>query len=133
MKIFNLLKGKAKKIKKELKVLYIAYKKPEVPWYAKVLAAIVVGYALSPIDLIPDFIPLLGYLDDLLLIPLGIYIALKLIPKEILVQCREETEKIFEENKPKSWIAGTIIIAMWIVVIGLLVYKFIFSTSPSIF
>lgn len=125
MKIFNQLKNNVKKIKKELKVLYIAYKKPEVPWYAKVLAAIVVGYALSPIDLIPDFIPVLGYLDDLLLIPLGIYFALKLIPKEILVQCREEAEKTVKEHKPKSWIAVTIIITMWIIIIGLLVYKFI--------
>jgi uncharacterized membrane protein YkvA (DUF1232 family) len=126
MEAFDILKIKAKQLKKELKVLYIAYKKPEVPWYAKALSAIVIGYALSPIDLIPDFIPVLGYLDDLLLIPLGIFLVIKLIPKEILEECRAEAENAFREGKPKNWIAAGVIAGLWIFVIILLVYKFCF-------
>jgi uncharacterized membrane protein YkvA (DUF1232 family) len=126
MEAFHILKIKANQLKKELKVLYIAYKKPEVPWYAKALSAIVIGYALSPIDLIPDFIPVLGYLDDLLLIPLGIFFVIKLIPKEILEECRAEAENAFREGKPKNWIAAGVIAGLWIFVIILLVYKFLF-------
>jgi uncharacterized membrane protein YkvA (DUF1232 family) len=126
MEAFHILKIKAKQLKKELKVLYIAYKKPEVPWYTKALSAIVIGYALSPIDLIPDFIPVLGYLDDLLLIPLGIFFVIKLIPKEILEECRAESENAFREGKPKNWIAAGVIAGLWIFVIILLLYKFCF-------
>ena len=125
MEAFHILKVKAKQLKKELKVLYIAYKKPEVPWYAKALSAIVIGYALSPIDLIPDFIPVLGYLDDLLLIPLGIFLVIKLIPKEILEECRAEAEDAFREGKPKNWTAAGVIAGVWIFVIILLAYKYL--------
>ena len=126
MKALDTLKIKVKQLKKEIKVLYIAYKKPEVPWYAKALSAIVIGYALSPIDLIPDFIPVLGYLDDLLLIPLGIFLVIKLIPKEILEECRAEAEDAFREGKPKNWIAAGVIAGLWIFVIILLAYKLLF-------
>lgn len=125
MEILEALKDKSKRLKKELKVIYIAYRKQEVPWYVKALAAIVIGYALSPIDLIPDFIPVLGYLDDLLLIPLGIYLVIKLIPEEVLKQCREEAEEAFRRGKPKNWIAAGVIILLWIFIIGMLVYKYL--------
>jgi uncharacterized membrane protein YkvA (DUF1232 family) len=123
--VLDILKTKVYQIKKELKVIYIAYRKPEVPWYTKFLAAVVIGYALSPIDLIPDFIPVLGYLDDLLLIPLGIYLVIKLIPKEVLEACREEAEEAFREGKPKNWIAAVIIASIWILIIAAVVYKYV--------
>ena len=87
-----------------------------VSWYAKVVI-IVVGYALSPIDLIPDFIPVLGYLDDLILVPIGVAFAIRLIPKDIMNECREKSKNIFKEGKPKIQIEGEIIIFIWIVIV----------------
>ena len=78
------LREKAKQLKTDVYALYLAYKDPRVPWYAKAFMALIIGYALSPIDLIPDFIPVLGYLDDLIIIPAGISLSLKMIPKEVL-------------------------------------------------
>ncbi|CAM3482877.1 DUF1232 domain-containing protein [Marinicrinis lubricantis] len=82
-------KSNAREIKRNIFVLYLAYKDPRVPWYAKLFAIAVVAYAFSPIDLIPDFIPILGYLDDLILVPLGITIALKMIPTPVIEDCKE--------------------------------------------
>ncbi len=90
-----------------------------MPWYAKVLTACVVAYALSPIDLIPDFIPILGYLDDLVLVPLGIMLALKMIPPAVLKDCREQAAEAFADARPRNWVAGGIIIAAWILLIAL--------------
>ncbi|MFT5874066.1 MAG: uncharacterized membrane protein YkvA (DUF1232 family) [Clostridium sp.] len=115
----NNIKLKVKSLKKEIGALYLAYKRHDVPRYAKVVVLLVVGYALSPIDIIPDFIPVLGYLDDLILIPIGVAFAIRLIPKDIMNECREESENIFKEGKPKNWIAGGIIIFIWI---GILAY-----------
>src|SRR5918999_619753 len=84
------LKAIAARLKRELFALHLAARDPRTPWYAKVLVAGVVAYALSPIDLIPDPIPILGYLDDLLLLPLGIYLALKMIPEPVLAECRQK-------------------------------------------
>lgn len=109
-----------KKLKREIGALYFAYKNPDTPWYAKVVAIIVVGYALSPIDLIPDFIPVLGYLDDAILLPIGIALAIKLIPDFIMEESRIRAEKEFEQNRKNNWIAAGIVIAIWILVIGLL-------------
>lgn len=94
-------KQKAKIIKKELYALYLAYKDPRVPWYARVTAIIVVGYAFSPIDLIPDFIPVLGYLDDLILIPLGIALVIKMVPADVLNECREKAGRKLPKVSPK--------------------------------
>ncbi|MDF2880333.1 MAG: hypothetical protein K0R54_890 [Clostridiaceae bacterium] len=113
----SLLKQKAKKLKKEIGALYLAYKRPDVPIYAKIASILVVSYALSPIDLIPDFVPILGYVDDLILIPLGITLAVKLIPEDIMNECRQQSEEIFKEGKPKNWIVGGIIIFIWIIII----------------
>lgn len=117
------IKQKVKQLKKEIGALYLAYKRPDVPLYAKIIAIIVVGYALSPIDLIPDFIPILGYLDDVILIPLGIMLAIKLIPCDIMIECREQSEDIFSKGKPKNWVAGAIIIGVWGVVLTLIIIK----------
>lgn len=119
------LKARAKALKKDVTALYLAYKRKDVPLHAKIVAVLVVGYALSPVDLIPDFIPVLGYLDDLILIPLGVALAVKLIPGEILDECRTEAEDMFRESKPKNYVAAAVIIAIWAVVITLLVMKFI--------
>ena len=112
---FSMLKLRIKNIKREVGALYLAYKRPDVSIYAKLVAMLVVGYALSPIDLIPDFIPILGYLDDLILLPLGIAFAIKFIPKDIMNECRQQSENIFKGGKPKNWIAGGLIICIWII------------------
>lgn len=121
------IKDKILKLKREILALFLAYKRKETPLYAKIIIGMVVGYALSPIDLIPDFIPVLGYLDDLLILPLGIALAIKLVPKNILEECRVEAEKMSNKILPSNWKAGLVILMFWIVVIryiGLrLIYK----------
>lgn len=117
------LKTRAKLLKRELRALHIAYTEDLVPWYGKLLILITIGYALSPIDLIPDFIPVLGILDDLIILPALIYIALKLIPEDIMEYCRREAE-IRPWNKKKNWIAGGIMIVIWIAILAWLVYQF---------
>lgn len=114
--IIQKMKKWARNLKKQLLVLYLAYRDERVPWYAKLFTMLVVAYAFSPIDLIPDFIPILGYLDDLILVPLGVYLALKLIPKEVLEDCKRKIEERQTISKPKNWITGIIIITLWILV-----------------
>jgi uncharacterized membrane protein YkvA (DUF1232 family) len=114
--MFKKIKAWAKNLKRQIFILYYAYKDDRVPWYAKVFIASVVAYAFSPIDLIPDFIPILGYLDDVILLPLGILLALKMIPKDVLSDCEVKAEKRMKEGKPKNWIAGSIIALIWMVI-----------------
>ena len=103
---------RARQLKRETYALYLAYRDPRVPWYAKLLAACVVAYAFSPIDLIPDFIPVLGTLDDLVLIPLGIALSVKLIPPQVMADCRARAAEM--EGKPTNWAAAAVIVAIWI-------------------
>lgn len=110
-------KQKTKHIKIEIYALYLAYRDPRVPWYAKALVAVVVGYAFSPIDLIPDFIPVLGYLDDLILLPLGVAIALKMIPEEVISDCRKRSKEVLSQEKPVNWMAAIVIISIWLILI----------------
>ena len=110
----NFWREKVALLKKYISALYLAVKKKETPWYAKAFAGLVVAYALSPIDFIPDFIPILGYLDDMVLLPLGIYIAIKLIPQEILDQSVVEAEHLWDEGKPKNWLMAIIFILIWL-------------------
>lgn len=117
------LKAYAKKIKQEIFVLVEAYKHPELPLYIKLLSLLIVAYAFSPIDLIPDFIPVLGYIDDLILIPFAISIVLRLIPNNILNDCRKLAEKS-EKVKRNNWFAGIVIISLWISCIYLLFILF---------
>ena len=114
-------KRRARQLKVETYALYLACKDPRVPWYAKVFAACVVGYAFSPIDLIPDFIPVVGYLDDLVLVPLGITLALKMIPKTVLDECRENAQETLSQDKPRSWVAAGVVIAIWLLLIVVVV------------
>lgn len=106
----------AKHYKREITAIMYALKHEKTPWYAKVLAVIVVGYALSPIDFIPDFIPVIGYLDDLLLLPLGIALTIKLIPKDVFEQCREQAEKQPLE-KGRHLLAAAVILSFWLLLI----------------
>ena len=105
-------KQQSRKLKREVYALYFAYKDPRVSWYAKLFVAVIVAYAFSPIDLIPDFLPVIGYLDDLVLIPLGITIALKMIPEPVIAEARMQAEKM--SSKPKNWAAAIVIIAIWL-------------------
>ncbi|HUW94599.1 MAG TPA: YkvA family protein [Anaerolineae bacterium] len=107
-------KQRARALKVETYAIWLAYKDPRVPWYARVFAACVVGYAFSPIDLIPDPIPVLGYLDDLVLVPLGIALALKMIPPEVMAECREKAEAAMREGKPTNWKAAAAIVTLWV-------------------
>jgi uncharacterized membrane protein YkvA (DUF1232 family) len=105
---------RARQLKAETYAIYLAYKDPRVAWYARVFAACVVAYAFSPIDLIPDFIPVLGYLDDLLLIPFGIALVIKMIPQNVLAECREKAQLEMRQEKPTNWIAASVIVAIWL-------------------
>ena len=107
-------KQQAKKLKIETYALYLAYRDPRVPLYARIFAGCVVGYAFSPIDLIPDFIPIIGYLDDLVLIPLGIKIALSMIPENVMIERREKAQEIIRQGKPVNRVAAVIIISIWL-------------------
>ena len=111
----------AQMLKAETYALYLACQHPQTPWPARLVGACVVAYALSPIDLIPDWIPGIGYVDDLVLIPLGISVVLRLIPPEVMAECRREAARRIDELKPKLWIAGAVIVAIWLVVLALVV------------
>lgn len=102
----------ARRLKREVYAIYLAAQSPLVPWYTKCLAMAVVGYALSPIDLIPDFIPVLGYLDDLIIVPLGIWLVLSLIPEEVMTACRARADEAV--TGPHGKIAAVAIITIWI-------------------
>ena len=121
---FEKLKKKASALKGETYILYLAYRHPITPWYAKVFAAIVVAYAFSPIDMIPDFIPVLGYLDDLILVLLGISLALKMIPQEALDAAREQASAEKMQGRPIPWVAGVIILLIWLT-LGVLIILWI--------
>ena len=114
----------AGRLKSETHALYLAYRDPRMPWYAKLFAALVVGYAFSPIDLIPDAIPVLGYLDDLILVPLGVALAVRMIPEDVLSESRQKAQEMVERGeRPVSRTAAAVIVVLWLVmaVLGALV------------
>lgn len=119
------LKERAKRLKADILAVFIALKDKETPWAAKLFAAITVAYALSPIDLIPDFIPVLGYLDDIILLPALVALTVKLIPKEKFEECRKKAENLWEKGRPKKWYYGIPILLIWALVIFLVVRIFI--------
>jgi len=126
MKLVERWKATAAELERETYAIYLAYRDPRVPWYARVWAALVVAYAFSPIDLIPDFIPILGYLDDLLLVPLGIALALKLIPADVLAECREKAQQRMDSGQPCNRGAAIAILLIWVllaVLSILLIYR----------
>jgi len=107
-------KRRAHEFKVQVYAIYLAYRDPRVPWYARIFAACLVAYAFSPIDLIPDFIPLLGYLDDLVLIPLGVAVVVKLIPTQVWTEYCETSRQALAHGKPENRTAAVIIIIIWI-------------------
>jgi uncharacterized membrane protein YkvA (DUF1232 family) len=114
-RIYSVLRGIkawARLLKREVHAIYLAAQSPRVPWYTKWLAMVVAGYALSPIDLIPDFIPILGYVDDLIIVPLGIWLVLSLIPEDVMTACRARADEAV--TGPHGKIAAIAIIAIWI-------------------
>jgi uncharacterized membrane protein YkvA (DUF1232 family) len=116
----------ARELKRETYALYLACRDPRTPWFAKALAACILAYAFSPVDLIPDPIPVLGHLDDLVLIPLGIVLVRRLIPAEVLEDCRRRVDECGAARHPARWVAAAIIVFIWLVVgalIGLLVWR----------
>lgn len=119
-------KVRMKKIKEDIFVIAEAYKHPDTPFYIKLFALIVVAYAFSPIDLIPDFIPILGYLDDLILVPMGIALLLKLIPDHVIQESREKVAATGRMKK-KNWVAGAMILLLWAAVIYWLIGLFVQS------
>jgi uncharacterized membrane protein YkvA (DUF1232 family) len=114
-------KRRVRQLKAETYALYLAYRDPRVPWYARLLVAVVVGYAFSPIDLIPDVVPVLGYLDDLILVPLGIWLALKLIPAEVMAEARARAREMMAEGKPVNRAAAVVIVGLWLLLAALAV------------
>lgn len=114
--MFEKVKKWALSLINNLFTLYLAYHKKDISLTAKIVAMVTVGYALSPIDLIPDIIPVIGYLDDIILLPLGIALAIKLIPKSIWIQCKSEAHNATLKSLPRSKIAAVIVVTIWIVI-----------------
>ena len=114
-------KARAKKLKTDIPALFIALGKKDTPILAKIFAGIAIGYAVSPIDLIPDFIPVIGMFDDLILVPMLISITLKLIPEEVLKQCRLEAGDLWNNGKPKKWYYALPVIFIWILILLLII------------
>ena len=111
------LKARARKLKTDIPAVLLAMKKKETPFIAKILAGVTVVYALSPIDLIPDFIPVLGYLDDVILLPALVALTIRLIPPSVLTQCREEVVELWADGKPKKWYYAIPIVLLWLVLL----------------
>jgi uncharacterized membrane protein YkvA (DUF1232 family) len=116
------LKNAAARLKLEVLALYLAARDPRTPWYARFLVAAVVAYALSPIDLVPDFIPVIGLLDDLILVPIGIALAIRLIPDAVIVECRARAQTAFQSGQPVSRAAGAVVLSIWLTVAGILLW-----------
>jgi len=134
MALLELLKRQARQLKRETYALYLAARHPATPWYAKLLIAAVVAYALSPIDLIPDFVPILGYLDDLLLLPIGIALAIRLLPPAVMAECRARAQEVALNGKPVSRGAAAVIVMIWLALAalsGVWLYDVSLATSAT--
>ena len=112
-------KGRAARLGEDIPALFLALRRRETPLSAKIFAGCAVAYALSPIDLIPDFIPVLGLVDDLLLLPLLAALAIRRIPPQVLAQCRQEARGLWENGKPKRWYYALPIVLFWVILLGL--------------
>ena len=121
----NKLKERGKKLKTDIPAVFLALKDKRTPWYARILAAVIVVYALSPIDLIPDFIPVLGYLDDLIILPALIAWCIKCIPGEVFADCRSRAEGMWGNGKPQKWYYAIPFVLIWVALIALIVVAFI--------
>src|SRR5688572_8506530 len=127
MELLKKLREKTRNLNTEIYALYLAYKHPRVMWVARLVIALTIGYALSPIDLIPDFIPVFGFLDDLLIVPAGIALSIRLIPAEVLKECREKAVNEFSGSKPHVRYAWLVVVFTWILILAIafmVFYKF---------
>lgn len=115
---FEKLRKRARGLKQEVYALYLAARDPRTPWHARALASLVAAYALSPLDLIPDFVPVLGHLDDLVIVPLGVFIALKMVPPQVMADARKRSEELLSQGKPISLAGAVLVIAFWLLVIA---------------
>jgi uncharacterized membrane protein YkvA (DUF1232 family) len=114
-------KRRARQLSARTYALYLAYRHPRTPWYAKVFAALVVGYVFSPIDPIPDFIPGVGLLDEMVVVPIGVLIAAKLIPRDVFEECQEKAREVAEGEKPVSRVGAMVVVAVWLLCVALAV------------
>jgi len=109
----------ASRLRQEVYALYLAYRDPRTPWYARAFAACVVAYVFSPLDLVPDPIPILGYLDDLVLLPLGVRLALALIPSQVMNESRKKAQDLLRSGQPVSWAGVVLVLAIWLLALAL--------------
>jgi uncharacterized membrane protein YkvA (DUF1232 family) len=114
-------KQRARQLSAQSYALYLAYRHPNTPWYAKVFAALIVGYVFSPIDPIPDFIPGVGLLDEMVVVPIGVLIAAKLIPREVMEECQEKAREVAEGEKPVNRVAAVVVVGVWLLCVALAV------------
>ena len=119
------LQDRAKQLKTDIPAVFLALKDKKTPWYAKLFAALTVVYALSPIDFIPDFIPVLGYLDDLIILPLLVALTVKFIPADVFEEYRKQSQAMWQDGKPKKWYYAIPIVLVWLLIIAFFV-KLIF-------
>jgi uncharacterized membrane protein YkvA (DUF1232 family) len=132
MELLKKLREKTRNLNTEIYALYLAYKHPRVTWVARLVIALTIGYALSPIDLIPDFIPVFGFLDDLLIVPAGIALSIRLIPADVLKECREKAASEFSGNKPNVRYTWLVVVFTWLLILAIafmVFYKF-FRNEP---
>lgn len=122
-------KERTARLKTQTYALYLAARHPGTPWYAKVLAVALVGYALSPIDLIPDFIPVLGLLDDLVIVPVGLALCIKMVPSDVMHECREKAAEAVVGLPRAAGVATAIIIVVWLLLLGLVTFLVIRAFS----
>jgi uncharacterized membrane protein YkvA (DUF1232 family) len=115
-------KQRARRLSAQTYALYLAYRHPRTPWYAKAFAALVVGYVFSPIDPIPDFIPGVGLLDEMVVVSIGVLIAAKMIPRQVMEECQEKVRRMAEGEKPVSCVAAVVVVAVWLLCVALAVF-----------
>jgi uncharacterized membrane protein YkvA (DUF1232 family) len=120
--VFDSMMQRARKLRQDALALYLAYRDPRVPWPARWFILCVVAYAFSPLDLIPDFIPVLGYLDDVIILPLGIYLGVKMVPDDVFAECRQLAQEIYTDQKPVGRAAAVVVLLIWLLLVVLLVY-----------
>ena len=118
----ELWKQQARQLTAQTYALYLAYRHLKTPWYAKAFAALIVGYVFSPIDPIPDFIPGVGLLDEMVVVPIGVLLAAMMIPPDVFEECREKAREVAEGEKPVSRIAAVVIVAVWVLCVALAVF-----------
>ena len=115
-------KRRARQLSAQTYALYLAYRHPKTPWYAKVFAALIVGYVFSPIDPIPDFVPFVGLLDEMVVVPIGVLIAAKMIPREVMEECQEKAREVAEGEKPVSRVAAVAVVSVWLLCVALAIF-----------